>query len=72
MVVVSAGLFYNGTVGNLTCFNITAEYVDCADATGCGTGPAATSWDYQVCMYVLPSWLVGYCVLIPLAVALAL
>ena len=53
-----AGLFYNGTTGKLTCFNITEEYVECSDATGCGTGPAALSWDFQVCsqlMCPLPS-----------------
>ena len=42
------GLFYNGTNGNLTCFDIDTEFIECADATGCGTGPAAISWDYQV------------------------
>jgi len=45
------GLFYNGTNGNLTCFNITSEFLECADVTGCGTGPAAVSWDYQVGTY---------------------
>ena len=30
------------------CFVIDTEFIDCADATGSGTGPAATSWDYQV------------------------
>ena len=43
-----SGLFYNGTTGHLTCFNITSEFIECADPTGCGTGPASLSWDYQV------------------------
>ena len=48
--IFHAGLFYNGTTGNLTCFNIDEEFIECADATGCSTGNAAISWDYQVCM----------------------
>ena len=42
------GLFYNGTTGQLKCFNITSEFFECSDPTGCGTGPASISWDYQV------------------------
>lgn len=45
----AAGLFYNGTTGHLSCFNITSEFIECADPTGCGTGPASLSWDYQAC-----------------------
>jgi dipeptidyl-peptidase-2 len=45
----AAGLFYNGTTGHLSCFNITSEFVECADPTGCGTGPASFSWDFQAC-----------------------
>ena len=45
---LSSGLFYNGTTGHLSCFNITSEFIECADPTGCGTGPASLSWDYQV------------------------
>ena len=41
------GLFYNGTNGTLSCFNIAEEFIECADPTGCGTGPAAAAWDYQ-------------------------
>ena len=48
------GLFYNGTTGALTCYNITEEYVECADPTGCGTGPAALSWDFQVRCSLMP------------------
>ena len=44
-----AGLMYNGTSGTLSCFDIEAEFVECADQSGCGTGPAGTAWDYQVC-----------------------
>ena len=41
------GLLYNGT-GKLSCFDIDAEYDECSDATGCGTGNDALAWDYQV------------------------
>ena len=43
----SLGLLYNGT-GKLSCFDIDAEYDECSDATGCGTGNDALAWDYQV------------------------
>ena len=42
------GLFYNGTNGQLTCFDTEKEFIECADPTGCGLGPAAEAWDYQV------------------------
>ena len=29
--------------------------MECSDATGCGTGPAALSWDFQVCSQLVPS-----------------
>jgi len=45
----AAGLYYNGTNGTLKCFNITEEFVECADQTGCGLGPSGWSWDYQAC-----------------------
>ena len=48
------GLFYNGTTGVLTCHNITKEYVECADPTGCGTGPASLSTDFQVRCSLMP------------------
>lgn len=38
-LATAAGLFYNGTNGTLTCFDIDTEFVECADQTGCGTGP---------------------------------
>jgi len=45
----ASGLYYNGTNGTLQCFNITEEFVECADQTGCGLGPGGWSWDYQAC-----------------------
>ena len=32
----------------LQCFDIEAEFIECADQSGCGTGAAGTAWDYQV------------------------
>lgn len=48
-LAAGVSLFYNGTSGSLSCFDIDAEYIECADATGCGTGPDSTAWDYIVC-----------------------
>ena len=46
----TSGLFYNGTGGTLTCFDIDTEFIQCADPTGCGLGPALLAWDFQVCV----------------------
>ena len=46
-LLLCVGVFYNST-GQLSCFNNTKEYVECADPTGCGGGPTAQAWDYQV------------------------
>ena len=43
-----AGLYYNGTGGAAKCFDIYADFIECADQTGCGTGPSGTAWDYLV------------------------
>jgi len=51
-----AGLYYNASYDNtLTCFNITAEFIECADQTGCGLGTDATAWDYQMCTEIVYS-----------------
>jgi dipeptidyl-peptidase II len=48
-LAVVAGLPYNGTSGDMTCFDIFTEYYECADQSGCGTGPSGIAWDYQAC-----------------------
>jgi dipeptidyl-peptidase-2 len=44
-----AAVMYNGTDGTRHCFDIEQEFVECADQSGCGTGPAGIAWDYQAC-----------------------
>ncbi|XP_063685049.1 dipeptidyl peptidase 2-like [Bolinopsis microptera] len=48
-LAVGAGLLYNGTDGTKSCFNIYEDFIECADITGCGTGPEAKAWDFQCC-----------------------
>ena len=40
-----AGILYNDTS---SCFDIYAQFIECADPTSCGLGNDAMSWDYQV------------------------
>ena len=52
-LAAGAGLFYNGTgdsskLKSVPCFDIMAEFIECADPTGCGLGNDAKAWDYQV------------------------
>ena len=55
-LAVGAGLYYNASYDNtLTCFNITDEFIECADQTGCGLGTDATAWDYQMCTEIVYS-----------------
>jgi len=55
-LAAGAGLYYNASSDNtLECFNITSEFIECADQTGCGLGTDATAWDYQMCTEIVYS-----------------
>jgi len=50
----ASGLYYNASADySLTCFNLSNEYVECADQTGCGLGHDATAWNYQMCTEIV-------------------
>ena len=45
--------FYNATAGPVQCLDPAKEYIECADATGCGS---MSQWDIQVCLQMrMPS-----------------
>ncbi|GFO09606.1 dipeptidyl peptidase 2 [Plakobranchus ocellatus] len=44
----AVGIWYNAT-GSEKCYNVSKEFVPCSDPTGCGTGDAATAWDFLSC-----------------------
>ena len=49
--LTATDLFY----GKKTCHDVSQEFVECADPTGCGTGPGSKAWDFQVhttCSYM--------------------
>nr|KAG5712112.1 hypothetical protein BaRGS_020838 [Batillaria attramentaria] len=49
-LAAAAGMFYpKDTSQTPPCFNMMADFIECADPTGCGTGPNALAWDYQAC-----------------------
>nr|XP_054769838.1 dipeptidyl peptidase 2-like [Lytechinus pictus] len=48
-LAMSSGLYYNSSSPPLKCFDIFAEFIQCADPTGCGLGTDSTAWDYQAC-----------------------
>ncbi|KAK7095230.1 hypothetical protein V1264_006666 [Littorina saxatilis] len=53
----ASGMYYGADASHSPpCFNITADFIECADPTGCGVGPNAFAWDYQACTEIpLPS-----------------
>ena len=45
-----AGILYNDTSD---CFDIYAQFIECADPTSCGLGNDAKAWDYQACIHLV-------------------
>ena len=53
-VAKAAGMYFNGTANNeLKCFNISDEFVQCADQTGCTPGVGTIAEDYQLCTEIV-------------------
>ncbi len=54
-----AGILYNDTTMN--CFDIYAQFIECADPTSCGLGNDAKAWDYQVTIFCEEEACKGVC-----------